>query len=260
MKKTWSKFWHKGGPPAAAVLLFLVVWQVYTEVSGIEPWILPSPLSIFTETVRIFPELVNHTASTIKVAVIGYSIAAAFGIVFSILLRAVFPALKRPLYPLLIISQCIPTIVLAPLFVSWFGYGWPPKIIIITLVCFFPIMISALQGYENADPAMRNYMLMIGASRRQVFRKLEWPSALPYLFSGLRVSTTYSVMAAIIAEWLGTKEGLGLAMRIYESAFRRDRVLACVLIIIAFSLIFVGLIAGLEKMVMRWRPARKEDL
>jgi ABC-type nitrate/sulfonate/bicarbonate transport system permease component len=159
----------------------------------------------------------------------------------------------------LIITQTVPIIAIAPLFVIWMGYGLASKIVIVTLVCFFPILIASLQGYSNTDPAMRNYMLMIGSSRWQLFWKLEWPSAIPFMFAGLRVSAAYSVMGAVISEWLGAKEGLGHAMRLYQSSFRTDRVFSCIVMIVTFSLLFFILVVLLEKYLVRWRPAKKEE-
>jgi ABC-type nitrate/sulfonate/bicarbonate transport system permease component len=250
---------RKAGPPMLAVLLILVVWQLYADFSGIEKWLLPSPTEIMMETAKFFPELWNHTIATVKIAWIGFSAAVLAGIALSVLLRAVIPALHKPIYPLLIITQTIPIIAVAPLFVIWLGYGLAPKIVIITLVCFFPILIASLQGYNNADPAMRNYMLMIGCSRWQLFWKLEWPSAIPYMFAGLRVSTAYSVMGAVISEWLGAKEGLGHALRLYQSSFRTDRVFSCILMITAFSLVFFTLVVLLEKRMIRWRPDQRKE-
>lgn len=242
-----------------AVLLVLVVWQLITQYSSIEDWLLPSPIEVMHETSMFFPELWGHTVATVKIALIGFATAVVAAIALSILLRGAFPSLRKPVYPLLVITQTIPIITIAPLLVIWLGYDLAPKIVIITLVCFFPILIASLQGYENTDPVMRNYMLMIGATRWQLFWKLEWPAAIPYLFAGLRVSAAYSVMGAIIAEWVGAKQGLGLALRLYQSSFRVDRMFACIMMIVAFSLLFFLVIVLLEKRMTRYRPARKEE-
>ena len=206
----------------------------------------------------VFPELWRHTMATVKITVAGFAVAAATGIGLSVLLHAVAPVLRRPVYPLLVVTQTVPTIAIAPLIVFWLGYGILPKVVIITLVCFFPILVSTLQGYANTDPTMRNYMLMIGASRWQLFRRLEWPSALPFLFAGLRVATAYSVIGAVIAEWLGAQYGLGIAIRLYASTFNVARMFACIVMIVAFSLLFFALVVLLEKRMIRWRPAGKE--
>jgi ABC-type nitrate/sulfonate/bicarbonate transport system permease component len=254
-----KQIWKQAGSPAAAVLFVLAAWQLYADWSGIQDWLLPSPLDIAKEIAVIFPELWRHTVSTVKITVIGFSAAAATGIGLSVLLHAVVPSLRQPLYPLLVMTQTVPTIAIAPLIVFWLGYDLLPKIIIITLVCFFPILVAALQGYANTDPTMRSYMLMIGASRWQLFRRLEWPSALPYMFAGLRVATAYSVIGAVIAEWLGAKHGLGIAIRLYASTFSVARMFACIVMIVAFSLLFFALVVLLEKRMIRWRPTGKEE-
>lgn len=241
-----------------AVLLVLVVWQLIAQYSSIQDWLLPSPVEVVMETAAFFPELWGHTMATVKIALIGFAAAVLTAITLSVLLRGAFPSLRKSLYPLLVITQTIPIITVAPLMVIWLGYGLAPKVVIITLVCFFPILIASLQGFENTDPVMRNYMLMIGASRWQLFWKLEWPAAIPYLFAGLRVSAAYSVMGAIISEWLGAKQGLGLALRLYQSSFRTDRMFSCIFMIVAFSLLFFLVIVLLEKRLIRYRAPFKE--
>jgi ABC-type nitrate/sulfonate/bicarbonate transport system permease component len=164
----------------------------------------------------------------------------------------VIPRFKAGFYPLLILSQNIPTIALAPLLMIWFGFGLLPKVIVITLVCFFPVAIATLDGFVQTDRTMLGYMRMIGAGRRQIFFKLELPNALPYLFSGLKISATYSVMGAVIAEWLGSDKGIGVYMLLSKNSFRTDRVFAAIAIIVGLSLLLFGFIAFLEKLVIRW--------
>jgi ABC-type nitrate/sulfonate/bicarbonate transport system permease component len=142
--------------------------------------------------------------------------------------------------------------VLAPLLVIWFGFGILPKLIVITLVCFFPVAVAALDGFKNIPNEMKHYMLMAGASKIQLFTKLEWPYALSSVFSGIKISATYSVMGAVISEWLGAKQGIGVYMTLASSSFRTDRVFVAIFIIMLLSLLFFGFINLAEKRLIKW--------
>lgn len=201
-----------------------------------------------------FERLWLHTASTIRMTIVGFAIGTSIGVILSFILH-LSPRLKSAVYPLLILSQNVPTIALAPLLMIWFKFGVLPKMIIITLVCFFPVAVATLDGLTRTDAVMVNYMRMIGASRRQLFLKLELPHALPSLFSGLKISATYSVMGAVIAEWLGSDKGIGVYMLLSKAGFRTDRVFVSIFVIVALSLLLFSLIVLLEKICVRWKPS-----
>lgn len=251
MRKRVSLHWSRIGPPLITAILLLVVWQTVVTWWEIPKWLLPSPIDILNEGIANFSRLFAHSAATIKVALIGLAVGSSFGVLLAILLH-IIPVLKRGIYPLLILSQNIPTIALAPLLIIWFGYGLLPKIIVITLVCFFPIVVSMLDGFRQTDRNMLNYMQMIGASRKDIFIKLEIPSVLPFLFAGLKISATYSVMGAVIGEWLGAREGLGVYMTLAISSFRTDRVFVAIAVIVMISLVFFGMILLLERVLAPW--------
>jgi ABC-type nitrate/sulfonate/bicarbonate transport system permease component len=137
--------------------------------------------------------------------------------------------------------------------VIWFGFGLLPKMIVITLVCFFPITVAALDGFKQTSNELKHYMIMAGASNKQLFWKLELPYALPSLFSGLKISATYSVMGAVISEWLGAKDGIGVYMTLASSSFRTDRVFVAIFAIVALSLLFFSIIVLIERWLVRWQ-------
>jgi len=240
------------GPPLAAALALLAVWELYVDLSGIEPWRLPAPSAIARELAAGFPRVWMHTAASLKVAVMGLASGTAAGIALATAMHFLFPWIRNMFYPLIILTQNIPIIAIAPLFIVWFGFqSILPKLIVITLVCFFPVLVAALQGFAYTDRRMVNYMRMIGASRGQLFWKLEFPHALPHLFSGLKVAGTYSMMGAVISEWLGSENGLGVYMRLAQSSFRTDRIFVAIVMIVAASLLFFALISALERALVR---------
>ncbi|MBP1995298.1 ABC transporter permease [Paenibacillus eucommiae] len=247
-KQSWLK---AAWPPVVVVMVLLLVWQLAAMWWHVPGWLLPTPLQIIHEGINAYSRLWMHTASTIQITLIGFSIGVGVGLVMACMLHMV-PGFKSGFYPLLILSQNIPTIALAPLLIIWFGFGLLPKIIVITLVCFFPITIATLDGFMQTDRHMYSYMKLIGASRKQIFFKLELPNALPFVFSGLKISATYSVMGAVIAEWLGSGEGIGTYMMLQKASYRADREFVAIFIIICLSLLFFGLITLLEKLIIRW--------
>lgn len=242
----------KAGPPLLAVLILLLAWEVYVTAYDVEAWLLPAPTAILREAVNSWPRVKMHTLATLQIAVAGFALGTGVGLVLAVALHSAFPALRQALYPLIILSQNIPIIALAPLLVVWFGFGILPKVLIIALMCFFPILIAALQGLDYPDPAMLDYLHMIGAKRSQIFWMLELPNSLPHVFSGLKVSATYSMMGAVISEWLGAQKGLGVYMRLSAASFRTDRVFVSIGVIVVLSLLFFASIAYLEKKLVRW--------
>ncbi|MCQ4087485.1 ABC transporter permease [Saccharibacillus sp. JS10] len=250
MRRTLYAWYRSALPPFVAVLLFLTLWESAVRLFGIEAWILPSPSVIALEASRNAESLWGHTLSTLQLTLIGFAIGSTFGLLIACVLHLV-PLLKSALYPLLILSQNVPTIALAPLLMIWFGFGLLPKIIVITLVCFFPVAVSTMDGLTQTDRTMLNYMRMIGAGKLQIFRKLQLPHALPSVFSGLRIAATYSVMGAVIAEWIGAQKGIGYYMILQKSAFRTDRIFAAIIIVVALSLLLFVLVTLIEKLVIR---------
>ncbi|GLI83346.1 hypothetical protein ANABIO32_10380 [Rossellomorea marisflavi] len=167
------------------------------------------------------------------------------------------PGVREAVYPLMILSQNVPIIVLAPLLVIWFGFGLLPKFLVITLVCFFPIAVSTMDGFRQTRRQYIHYMKMAGATKGQIFRKVEWPHALPSIFSGLKIAATYSVMGAVISEWLGSQKGIGVYMTLASSAFRTDRVFVAIFAIMILSLLFFSIIVLLERWCVK---GKKEEL
>jgi len=234
------------------LLLLFIIWEMTVKVAEIPKWLLPPPSNIMIEGYLGWGQFLSHLVSTIQLALFGFVIGTVIGLVTAILLH-LLPTVRESVYPLLILTQNVPIIVLAPLLVIWFGFGLLPKIIVITLVCFFPITVAALDGFRQTAPELKHYMNMAGATKGQLFWKLEWPYSLPSIFSGLKISATYSVMGAVISEWLGAKAGIGVYMTLASSSFRTDRVFVAIFAIMILSLLFFFLIVFIERYVVRFR-------
>jgi ABC-type nitrate/sulfonate/bicarbonate transport system permease component len=244
IKKSWR--------PILVLLLLFILWEVVVTLLEIDQWLLPVPTKILLEAISGWVNFYPDFLSTTTIAIYGFAMGSFFGILIAVVLHLV-PGMRELIYPLLILSQNVPIIVLAPLLVIWFGFGLLPKIIVITLVCFFPITVAAIGGFRQVPQSLVHYMMMAGATKRQLFWKLEWPHALPAIFSGLKISATYSVMGAVISEWLGAEKGIGVYMTLASSSFRTDRVFVAIGAIMILSLLFFGLIVLAEGYFVHWR-------
>ncbi|WP_040949189.1 ABC transporter permease [Gorillibacterium massiliense] len=253
-----DRLWRAALPPTLVLVLFLLLWEGAAAVFHIPKWQLPAPTDIFREGWNGFGRIGPHTLSTLKITLLGFIVGSLTGVVIAVALHLI-PGVRQGFYPLLILSQNIPLVALAPLLMIWFGLGLLPKLILITLVCFFPVAVALLDGFSQTDAAMMDYMRMIGASRSQIFRKLELPHAVPFLFSGLKISATYSVMGAVVAEWLGAEKGIGVYMLNARSSYRADRVFVAMFVIVVISLLLFGLISLIEKRTVRWKPKRERQ-
>ncbi|TDM04131.1 ABC transporter permease [Macrococcus carouselicus] len=237
---------------ALFMVVLLVIWEVLVKVLNVDSYTLPAPSAIVQAFFTGYPDYKSDLVPTVLLVLEGLFMSVVFGIVMAVTLHLI-PTVEPYIYPLLIMSQNVPVIVVAPLLVIWFGFGLLPKLIVITLVCFFPVTVSLLEGFKSVDQDLRKYMLISGATRLQIFTKLEWPGSMPFLFNGLKIAGTYSVMGAIISEWLGTDKGLGKFMIISQRAFQVDNVFVAIVWIIIFALVIFGVIRLLEKMTVRWK-------
>ncbi|MFJ5766419.1 ABC transporter permease [Lysinibacillus sp. NPDC093210] len=239
------------------IAFLLVIWEIIIRLADIPHWLLPAPSAIVTEGVHSYETFMPHVFATIQLAVLGLAIGIFFGLSVAILLHR-SATVRAFVYPILIVSQNVPVLVLAPLLIIWFGFGLLPKLIIICLVCFFPIVIAAMDGFRQTSAELKHYFSMIGATKGQTFWKLEWPFAYPSIFSGIKIAATYSVMGAVIAEWLGAKKGIGVYMTLAQSSFRTDRVFVAIFAIVLLSLLLFSVIRFVEKLVVKGRGSHAE--
>ncbi|MFJ7183693.1 ABC transporter permease [Lysinibacillus xylanilyticus] len=242
----------KQGRTIIFIAFLLFIWELIVRFADVPHWLLPTPSSILKEGFQSYETFVPHALATIQLALLGLAIGILCGLTVAVLLHR-FTFVRELFYPILIMSQNVPVLVLAPLLIIWFGFGLLPKLIIICLVCFFPIVISAMDGFRQTLSELKHYFEMIGATKTQTFWKLEWPYAYPAIFSGIKIAATYSVMGAVIAEWLGAKKGIGVYMTLAQSSFRTDRVFVAIFAIVFLSLLLFSAIQFLEKLVVKGR-------
>jgi ABC-type nitrate/sulfonate/bicarbonate transport system permease component len=241
--------------PVLFALLLMLIWTFWTEFNRHLSWIIPTPLSI-VQVFLEFPRLLfSHASVTILETVAGLALSVILGSLIAIAMDRWKPV-RQTLYPFVIISQTIPILALAPLFIIWFGYGVSAKVFIVTLVCFFPIAMNLYDGFRQVSVDYLRLFKSMHASPWQTFIRLKFPSALPAFFTGLKLAVSYSVMAAVIGEWLGGEKGLGIYMTRATKSYQTAHVFAIIIIISLFSLLLYGLVLLLERIFLRWHFAR----
>ncbi len=232
-------------------LCLVLIWEAVVRAGLVPRFILPSPTDVLKAFVVTMPDMIDHIIVTLREALTGFAVAIIFSLLLAMAMDR-FSAVKKALYPLLIVSQTIPIVILAPLFILWFGFGILPKIIVVVLVCFFPIIISLMEGLSSVDVDMINLLKSMGASKSQIFKIVKLPASMVGLFSGLRITATYSIMGAVIGEWLGGDSGIGFYIVRVKHSFAVDKVFAATLAVIILSMLLFKVITIIQNLSMPW--------
>ena len=243
----------------AFFLLLVAIWEVVSRYGSLPAYILPAPSTIIYSLIINFRFIWMHILVTVFETISGFAAAVFLGMLVALLMDGI-PFIKKVFYPLIVTSQTIPIITIAPLFIIWFGYGYLPKIIIVVLICFFPITVSFLQGLGSVDPDLINLLNSMGAGKYSIYRIVKFPSALPSFFSGLKIAATYSIMGATIGEWVGGKDGIGVYMLRAKFSFATDKVFGAIIVITFLSIFLLKLIEFVEKKSMPWMNYDKKEI
>ena len=238
-------------PTAGIAAAALGAWEAYIAFGDVPDWKLPAPSAIAEELWDERGRLLHHSWVTLKEVLVGFSIALGAGIVLATLIH-MSRTMERVIYPPAIASQTLPIIVIAPLLLTWVGYGLQHKVIVVALISFFPILVNTVDGLKSTDRDLLNLMRALGANRWQMFTKAQVPHAMPFMFSGIKIAITVSVIGAVVGEWVGSSEGLGyLAIR-SKSQFLTERVYASIFLL---GMMGVGLflVTGLaQRLLIPW--------
>ena len=243
--------------PAGAFCLIVLIWWLLSATGAVPEYMLPSPADVVRAFVRDFPNLMTHALVSVEEALIGLAIGTVLAFAIACAMER-FLKLEQAFLPLLVVTQTIPAIAIAPLLVLWMGFGMEPKITLVVLTTFFPIVIGLLDGFKSADPDAIALLRSMRATRRQIFRHVKLPAALPYFFSGLKISASYAVVGAVISEWLGGFEGLGVYMTRVRKAYAFDKMFAVILLVVIVSLLLMKLVSVIRRLSMPWLRCRGE--
>jgi NitT/TauT family transport system permease protein len=244
--------------PAASLIGLLAVWQLAVWGFGIKPFILPSPYLVSQVIIDRYDVLFHHTLVTTFETLIGFFLSLAIGIPLAIGIVNWRPV-ERLLYPLLVASQTIPKVAIAPLFIVWFGFGLLPKIIIAFLIAFFPVVISTVIGLKSTPVEMIYLGRIAGLSWWRMFMKISFPRALPEIFAGLKVAMTLAVVGAIVGEFVGSSEGLGYLLMFATAQMQTPLVFAVIVCLVAIGVLLFALIQWCEKLTIPWHVSMRRD-
>lgn len=241
--------------PALTMIALLVLWEALVRLLQIPLYVLPAPSQVILSWVSELGVLGGHVLITVAEAVSGMLIALLLALALGILMD-LSPLLRSCLYPLLVVTQTVPMIVLAPIFIIYLGFGAAPKVLTVVLMCFFPIVVSFTDGMALIDPKVLHLVRSFGANRVKEYTLIKIPGALDSLFSGLRVAATYSISGAVVGEWVASQSGLGYYLIRVKNGYMLDKVFACVLTIILLSLLMNGVIRLLQRFFMPWKAVQ----
>lgn len=247
--------WLTWATPIALIVLVITGWESVVRLKETPRWFLPPPSAVAVALFDSRRILLHHTAITLEEVVVGFALSFLLGVAFALAIAS-SPIVERAFYPFVIASQAIPIIALAPILLIWFGYGLTPKVIVVALICFFPIVVNTVDGLRSVDPELIDLLRSMGASNWTIYRVVRIPSSLPYLFSGTRIAAAVSVIGALIGEWVGSSAGLGYFMIRSAAQFATARVFAAVLVSALLGLAMFGIVSVLERLLLPWQRAR----
>jgi len=236
------------------VLTFLAIWELLPRLGLVAPIILPPASAVWAGLLELVVQetFMGHLRVTLVEMVVGFVIGTIVGFSIGVGL-GVWESVKKSVYPLVVAFQSLPKIVLAPLLITWFGYGIESKIAMAVVIAFFPVLINTMVGLETVPDEARQLMRSMRASRSQVFRKLSLPHAAPFIMAGIKTGLTFAVIGAIVGEFVGSSEGLGYLLHAYSFQLRIDKVFAVIVILSAIGAILYFAIDWLERRLVYWR-------
>lgn len=248
--------------PAAVLAGLVGAWQlaadqgVLSDVLGLEPFLVPAPSEIAGSLLDDRALLADDAWVTLREVLGGLAVAVVAGIGFALVLH-LSPLLRRAFYPLVVATQAIPVPVVAPILIVWLGFGIGPKIVVVALICFFPITVATLDGLAAVDPEQRKLMRTLGAGRLQMLRRLEAPAAMPYLLSGAKIAVAVAMIGAVFGEWAGSDSGLGHLILVDLAQLEVARMFAATAVLSAMAVTLFGLLALAERRFAWWGTANR---
>ncbi|KRN93919.1 ABC transporter permease [Pediococcus stilesii] len=238
--------------PLVAIALVLIVWQIISALQLIPEFLLPSPLSVLQAFGDDYQALFSNSLVTLSEAFWGLFFGVGIGVILALIMD-IFHPIYKALYPLLVISQTIPTIAIAPLLILWFGYGILPKVVLVVATTFFPIAVGMLDAFRSTDQDLITLMRTLGANTPKIYFYIKFPNALDAFFSSLKISVSYSLVSAVVSEWVGGFDGLGVYMTRVMKAYAYDKMFAVIFLISLLSLFLILIVNWIQYIITPWR-------
>jgi len=243
--------------PVIILVGLVAIWEIWVRLGDVPRWQLPAPSAILREIVMSWSLLLQHAYITLQEIIIGFFLSLVLGLVLAAVIIS-SKILERAILPILVSSQTIPIIAIAPLLLIWVGYGLTSKIIIVILISFYPIAVNTIDGLKAINADMIAMMRSLGASNWQIFSKLQVPTSLPYMFSGIKVGISISVIGAVIGEWVGAIGGLGYLIKYSQPLFLTARVFAAIFVLSVMGIGLFALVGWVERLMLPWYYKEKQ--
>lgn len=237
--------------PLITFALILLLWELTTYYFGVPAWLLPSPSTIAVAFVEWRSELWGHTLTTLYETLVGFALSIALAVPLAVAV-VYSPFLRKSIYPILLALQSVPKVAIAPLLALWIGFGALPKILIVFLVCFFPIIVATATGLASVSNSVMDLIRSLSASSLQTFIKIRFPNAMPHIFVGLKIAITFAVIGAVIGEFVGSESGLGYLILVSSSQARTPVAFAALVILTVMSIVLYYVIEFIEKIMVPW--------
>jgi NitT/TauT family transport system permease protein len=244
--------------PIIFVVALFVLWEAVIDVFRIPPYLIPAPLAVVKQLVAEWPRLLAESAVTTYATLGGFALSIAFGIPVALWI-AYSRTVESYVYPLLVFSQSVPKIAIAPLFVVWFGFGIVPKVIAAFMLGFFPVVVSTVAGFKSVEPDMLDLARSMKASRLQTFLHISLPNALPSIFAGLKVSVTLAVVGAVVGEFVGSNSGIGYLLQIANGNFDLPLMFAALTVLSSIGVLLFVAVDLVERFTIPWHASHRDD-
>ncbi len=254
--KKWKSIKDKLYAPLFLVMV-VVIWQIVGTLGWVPEFMLPTPVEVIKALVNDWTLILESLLITLGEAAIGIAGALVFAFLLAVIMDR-FKVLNKIFYPVAVLSQTVPTVAIAPLLVLWFGFGMLPKVLLVFLTCFFPLLVALLTGFESSDKNVLRLYKSMDASYVKVLFDVKIPYALESFFAGLRISASYAIVGAVVAEWLGGEGGLGVYMTRVRKSFRFDKMFAAIIVVSLLSLVLIKGVELIHKKVMPWKKFEKK--
>ncbi|HEY8243071.1 MAG TPA: ABC transporter permease [Casimicrobiaceae bacterium] len=242
--------------PLVTLVLLIVLWDVVVRVFDVKPFILPTPWMVGQALVRDFGDLVYHGTTTMQEVLAGFALSVLVGVPLALAIAS-SPLFERSTYPLLVGSQAVPKIAIAPLFIIWFGFGIAPKVLMAFLISFFPVVVAGVVGLRSVEAEKLHLARSMGATRWQTFAMFRLPSALPSLFGGLKLAITFAVTGAVVGEFIGADRGLGRVIMVANGNLDTPALFAAAVVLTVMAVALFYLVEALERVTVRWHVSQR---
>ena len=244
--------------PVLLIMLIIVLWELAIRIFRIPPYLVPAPEAVVKQLVAEWPRLWRESVPTTYATLGGFALSIAFGIPMALLI-AYSRTIESFVYPLLVFSQSVPKIAIAPLFVVWFGFGIIPKVIAAFMLGFFPVVVSTVAGFKSVDSDMIDLARSMKASRLQTFMRISLPQALPSIFAGLKVSITLAVVGAVVGEFVGSNSGIGYLLQIANGNFDLPLMFAALTVLSGIGVLLFVAVDLVERLMIPWHASHRND-